>query len=198
MKNCKTILFLLSTLLVFSCSDNDTEDETVDKTAKAAVPVSTPSIAGGADTLAALNFYNNGNSKKKAKDFKGAIQDFTKAIEINPKYSSAYNNRGSARGSLSDFKNALADFNKAVEYDTLNVDAFFNRALVKAKLNDVKGSLKDFNRAIILNPANGDYYTKRGIARSLLGDQKGSCLDFAKGAELGNKESAGYREKFCK
>jgi tetratricopeptide (TPR) repeat protein len=198
MQNLKFILCFIILSGLLSCSDDSTEKQDPISSQSRTAADTTKTIVAGPDTLAALNLYNNGNIKKKAQDYRGAIQDFTKAIEINPTYSKAYNNRGSAKGSLSDFKNALEDFDKAVQYDTLNVDAYFNRALVKAKLNDIKGALKDFNRSIVLNPGDGNYYAKRGIARSILGDQTGACQDFGKGADLGNTEAAGYKQKYCK
>ena len=39
-------------------------------------------------------YYNLGNVKRELKDYYGAISDYTKAIEINPNFKSAYKNRG--------------------------------------------------------------------------------------------------------
>ncbi|MEP6616487.1 MAG: tetratricopeptide repeat protein [Ginsengibacter sp.] len=193
----KLALFFMGITLLYACSDKTGDTMETDPTIKTHLDT-TKTVAESPDTIIALKYYNNGNTKKKSNDFKGAIADYSKAIEINPKYSQAYNNRGSAYGSLSDFKTALSDFNNAVKFDSLNVDAFFNRGLVKAKLNDVRGALKDFNRAIDLNPAAGNYYAKRGIAKSILGDKEGSCDDFRKGATAGNEESESYKKQFCK
>ena len=65
-------------------------------------------------------------------DFKGAIKDYTKAIElaapnyVQPniidyqekdyyEYAAAYYNRGRAKRSLEDYKGAIADYTKAIE-----------------------------------------------------------------------------------
>jgi len=42
------------------------------------------------------HFYS-GNTKYELKDYKGAIQDYTKAIELNPNHANAYYNRGVAK-----------------------------------------------------------------------------------------------------
>lgn len=60
-----------------------------------------------------LLFYKNGK-------YEAAIQDFDKAIEINPKYEGAYSNRGLAKYHLNYDSLALQDINKAIEIDSNN------------------------------------------------------------------------------
>jgi len=48
-------------------------------------------------------------------NFKAAIQDFTKAIELMSDNANAWVNRGSAYGWLGDESNAIRDFSKALE-----------------------------------------------------------------------------------
>ena len=45
----------------------------------------------------------------------GALDDYNKAIEINPQYAKAFNNRGIAKHDLGDKQGALEDYNKAIE-----------------------------------------------------------------------------------
>ena len=60
-------------------------------------------------------FYNRGTAKIDRQDYLGAISEFTKAIEMNPRDVEAYNRRGEAKGVLKDHEGAMADFNKAKE-----------------------------------------------------------------------------------
>ncbi len=62
----------------------------------------------------ASKYLDSGCDKDDKKDSKGAIEDYTKAIELNPKYTEAYANRGCAKEELGDIKGALADWWKAV------------------------------------------------------------------------------------
>ena len=50
----------------------------------------------------AEEYFDSGYDKAKAKDYYGAIADYTKAIELNPKYTEAYNNRGITKDILKD------------------------------------------------------------------------------------------------
>jgi tetratricopeptide (TPR) repeat protein len=48
-------------------------------------------------------YFNNGNEKIKQADFTGAIADFTRAININPKYGDAYYNRGIVKAEILEY-----------------------------------------------------------------------------------------------
>ena len=68
-----------------------------------------------AHAQSAADYVNAGIEKGKRGDFKGAIADYNKAIDINPQYAFAYNNRGLAKYyGLGDQQGACADFKKAV------------------------------------------------------------------------------------
>ena len=44
-----------------------------------------------------------------------ALEDYTKAIQLKPDYSSAYNNRGNLYEAMGQQDKALADYNKAIQ-----------------------------------------------------------------------------------
>ena len=50
----------------------------------------------------AEEYINRGNAKCELGDYRGAIADYNKAIELNPKYVKAYYNRGIAKKRLGD------------------------------------------------------------------------------------------------
>jgi len=45
-------------------------------------------------------------------DYRGAIQDYDKSIELNPSYAFAYNNRGIAKDELGD--SDLPSYNRSI------------------------------------------------------------------------------------
>ncbi len=63
----------------------------------------------------ASEYLDRGCDKDDKKDFKGAIEDYTKAIELKPKYAEAYYNRGCAKEELGDKEGAIADLQKAAD-----------------------------------------------------------------------------------
>ena len=92
-------------------------------------------------------FYNTrGNAKAKSGDKYGAISDFTKAIEKNPNYDSAYVNRGATKLSLKDYYGAIADYNKAIELNPSDATYYTVRGWIKYELGDIKRACSDFRK----------------------------------------------------
>ena len=79
----------------------------------------------------AEDYYNRGNAKGNSQDYKGAIADYTKAIELNPNFAAAYNNRGNAKSDLQDYLGAIADCTKAIELNPNYAYAYNNREMQK-------------------------------------------------------------------
>ncbi len=66
-------------------------------------------------SLDAETYLNRGNAYSKKGQYDHAISDFTKAIEINPRYALAYNNRGIVMRKLGNIKMACSDAKRACE-----------------------------------------------------------------------------------
>jgi hypothetical protein len=63
----------------------------------------------------AIAYHRRGTAYASKKDYDQAIADYTKALEIDPKYVSALNDRGLAYTSKGDYERAIADVTRAVE-----------------------------------------------------------------------------------
>ncbi len=77
----------------------------------------------------------------------GAINDFTKATEIDAEYVDAYFNRGKAKNNLQDYTGAIADFAKTIEKDPKYMLAYYNSGLAKMKLKQTDSGCMDFSKA---------------------------------------------------
>ena len=75
--------------------------------------------AGCATTQTELSdpvaYYNRGVTYKSKGQYDQAISDFTKALEIIPRFAEAYNNRGNAYAMKGQYDQAISDFTKALE-----------------------------------------------------------------------------------
>jgi tetratricopeptide (TPR) repeat protein len=77
-------------------------------------------------------FYKQGEEKNRISNFKGAIEAFSKAIELDSNFTKAYFQRGNSYFNLRKAEEALKDYNKAIELDSNFADAYFNRGNIKA------------------------------------------------------------------
>lgn len=118
-------------------------------------------------------------------DTRGAIQDFNKAIKINPDYDYAYSIRAKVYMELNLMEKALSDINKAIKLRERS-EYYVTRANIYKSLNDSEQSLRDFNKAIEIDPKNGFAYINRGyLKREQLNDNKGAEKDIKMGKKLG-------------
>jgi tetratricopeptide (TPR) repeat protein len=86
-----------------------------------------------------------------------AIQEFTKAIQLNSKYEYAYAMRAIAYEQVQEFQKSLADYNQAIKINPKNPDLYHNRATLKLKkLNDRTGAIKDLRQAARLYREQGN------------------------------------------
>jgi tetratricopeptide (TPR) repeat protein len=125
---------------------------------------------------------------------KQSIQEFSKAIQLNPKYRYAYFMRAYVYEQVQEFQKSLADYNQAITVDPRYSLAYDNRAVLKSsKLNDTQGALADFNQAISLNPKNSSsYYNRATLKYTKLNDVRGALADFNQAISLNPKNSEAY------
>ena len=72
-------------------------------------------------------FIKSGNAKFIQGDLRGAIADYSRAVELSPDNTDAYIRRGVAKLSLGDHDGAIADFDRAIGLNPERADAYNNR-----------------------------------------------------------------------
>jgi len=95
----------------------------------------------------AEDYFNSGIAKHNLKDYKGAIQNFNKAIEIAPNFTEAYNSRGNAKNQLKDYSGAIQDYNKAIELNPNYAVAYFSRGIAKILSGQKNNGCLDLSKA---------------------------------------------------
>ncbi len=146
----------------------------------------------------AESFNRRGNVKIKLNDLRGAFDDYTNAIKIQPKYYIAYLNRGYLKFDLKDYQSAMEDFSLAIKYKPDCSLAYFHRGLVKGKLNDVHGEIADYSRAIVCRPDFQDAYYQRGTVKYANGEKRDGCQDLNKAVKLGHRQAYEFLVEYCK
>ena len=122
-----------------------------------------------------------------------AIEDYTKAIEIDPNNDLSYELRADAKSKLRDYQGAINDYSKAIEINPKKVYLYNYRASAKRILGDNEGAIEDYTKAIellmelllALEHNNNIQFSKSRI-RSLLAqkDYQGLVDDYSKATEF--------------
>ena len=97
-------------------------------------------------------YFNRAFEKGKNGDHYGAISDYTKAIELDPKKSNAYYNRGNSKRRIKDYYGAISDYTKAIEINPNYYQAYGNRGISKKAIGDLKGACSDWIKTDALFP----------------------------------------------
>ncbi len=138
------------------------------------------------------DYFDSAFKKYDLGDFKGAIADYTKVIEIDVNNVSAYYNRGISRQNLGNHAGAIQDFARVIELKPNYAPAYNNRGVAKKKVEDFESAINDFTKAIELDPNYTVAYFNRGLAKKNINDIIGEIEDFNKAIELDNNFAPAY------
>jgi tetratricopeptide (TPR) repeat protein len=123
--------------------------------------------------------YNRAFFKIKLNDYRGAIQDYDKAINLY-------------LAIIQSSKNA-----KEEGYIDKLIDTYTQRGLSKADINKWDEAILDYNLALKYNPNYAQAYLLRGLA--YINEQKEDlgCLDLSHAGELGATDAYDEIKKYC-
>ena len=125
-------------------------------------------------------------------DLPEALNDFTRAIEIDGHFPQAYASRGTTYLMMSRPAKALEDFNKAIQLDPQNPNTYVNRARAFMGLQMLEEAEADLNKAIELNPNLLPAYFNRGVLYMLQQRPEKALADFNKCIEINANAPAPY------
>jgi Flp pilus assembly protein TadD len=104
-------------------------------------------VSGLAYGQTADEYFNRAFDKANLEDDRGAIDDYSKAIELNPNDADAYVNRGLGKARLEDYRGAIADFTKAIKLNPNVAVAYYNRGVAKEILGQKDEGCMDYRKA---------------------------------------------------
>ncbi len=142
-------------------------------------------------------FYNGrANSHWEQGELEQSVEDFSKAIEINPGYAGTYHSRGQVYLETGQLQQAVEDFTTAVQRDRTFAAGYRDRGYTQfiqsktateiLEIQERSGhALVDLDRAIELNPTDGLAYFYRGSIHSQLLAMDDALSDFNQAIEQG-------------
>jgi tetratricopeptide (TPR) repeat protein len=103
-----------------------------------------------------------GLKRQQAGDLTGAIEAYTRAIELDKTYAEIYNNRGVAYMAQKNYPAAIADFTRSIELAPSDA-AYNNRANIYFSLERIEDAIVDFTLGLKMKPS-AEAFVNRGVA----------------------------------
>ena len=117
-----------------------------------------------------------------------ALEDFSKAILLEPSYSYAYWCRGNVYLENQILDSAIVEFTQAVETSFGVADPYFSRGVAYYRKGWFGQATRDFDEAIAVDPDCAEFYWWRGQRWESRGEGEKAREDFEKAAALGYEE----------
>lgn len=136
-----------------------------------------------------------GDKKNDKRDFAGAIEDFSRAIPLNPKDVYSFWGRAYARDHTGDLAGATEDYTSAAVLRPKVPFSYYKRGHDKMLTGDLDGAMVDFDRAMALNSRNSWTWYYRAQLREVMRDWPGAIRDYRRACEL-DKSTQDYPRLF--
>jgi tetratricopeptide (TPR) repeat protein len=108
----------------------------------------------------------------KATDLEEQIKCYTKAIELDPKSTMAWNNKGNALNNMGKYEDAIKCFDKAIELDPEDEYAWNRKGTALKNMRKYEDSIKCFDRILNLNILDDSAWKERSEVFEKLGKTK--------------------------
>eukprot|EP01129_Flabellula_baltica_P017032 TRINITY_DN9311_c0_g1_i1.p1 TRINITY_DN9311_c0_g1~~TRINITY_DN9311_c0_g1_i1.p1 ORF type:complete len:447 (+),score=94.59 TRINITY_DN9311_c0_g1_i1:12-1352(+) len=118
----------------------------------------------------ALPFFHRGCCYKDMKDFEKALQDFDRAIDIDPRCAGAFRCRATAKTQVCGYHDPsiIEDLDICLSIDPEDIDAHYIRGRCKLILKEYEEALQSLEMVCILNDDYPDVYFWKGVVREHL------------------------------
>jgi len=129
----------------------------------------------GADRQAQI-YIQEGSAALRSWKLPQAINAFTRAIEIEPKYAEAYVKRGLAYYRSAQYETAIADYTETLKLKRYQADAYASRGDAYQSLGDMQRAIEDYSASLKqrFSPhviqKRAETYFKQGSVQKALAD----------------------------
>ncbi len=144
----------------------------------------TYSQQSGTSSITAQDYYLRGLQKSQTKEYQQAIENYSKAIELDTTFVEAYVKRCEMRNKLADNRGVLDDCYKILQISPKFSKAYYYQGRSRASLGYVESAIISYTQAIEAEANYAQAYYYRGIAYKELKDRTKAIYDFQKARDL--------------
>ncbi|MEM9539285.1 MAG: DnaJ domain-containing protein [Cyanobacteria bacterium P01_E01_bin.42] len=130
------------------------------------------------------DFYLQGIEKAIQKDYQGAIDNYNRAINLNPNFLEAYLKRGEAFYTLKDDRLVLGNCRQILQFFPNCAEAHYYQGRSRYRLGYVQSAIESYDRAIGCDANFAAAYYYRGVANHDLQEHFPAERDLERAAEL--------------
>jgi tetratricopeptide (TPR) repeat protein len=124
-----------------------------------------------------------------------ALEDYNRAIQLNPGDPYAYSNRGNTYYSLQQYDEALADHNRGLRLNPNFSNAYLNRGNVFRDLKRDGEALADYDRVLQIDPTDALAYNNRGTVKERLERYEEALEDLGEAIRLDPNNAKFYSNR---
>lgn len=131
-------------------------------------------------------------------DFKNAIADLDKAIELDPNDLASYTDRGKTKAYTNDLDGAKKDFLFILTKDSTGRQAeaaFYYLGKITYRDGQFEQSIKYYDKLLSLAPKDSEAYFNRAAAKGMIMDVAGSIKDYDKAIEINPNYMEAYANR---
>lgn len=144
-----------------------------------------------------LVYNNRGTFQLQQGRVDAAIADFSKALELDPRFAMAALNRGFARSQQSDWFEAENDYLLALDADPEQTLAMRLLGMARMAQGKLPTAIEAYTQALSVNPQDAELYAGRGFVRFFAKDYAGATTDFTKARQLNPNDTNILPWKYC-
>jgi tetratricopeptide (TPR) repeat protein len=140
-------------------------------------------------------FITAGDAKMEAKDYAGALVDYTSAIQLNADSIQPFMKRAECNVMLKKYDLAIKDYNKALKIRPDTVTILYQRGLAYNAASNYKLAFADFTCVIRQSPNHYDAYMQRAAACEGMENYRSATYDYGEAIRIKPKDGLAYYKR---
>jgi tetratricopeptide (TPR) repeat protein len=124
-----------------------------------------------------------------------ALEEFERAIELDPQRWRAIHNRGVSLAALGRRSEALREFDRTIRLNPRYATAHFNRGELRYEAGDLEGAIDDYTQALQLNPRDAVALNSRGHAYYLREQFRQAVADYTAAIAIDPQNAAAHTNR---